>query len=320
MTNQQDSSIGDSQQQLAANHQLATSQSHTSLANHSQLQPLSSSNKQSLAAEKQRHLDSTVAANAQQQQPLDATATLSANLETSKPSLVTKSASSSSVLSSVSLASGAQMKQQQPSTESVLVNKDHHQQQQQTSGEQAPAIPSISKPQDRYEISSASTEIKSSSITSKDSDKLPVTSSVVPDKHLETTNSQNQSIQIIHPDAIKAEQDALALVARDPQIQTPKPQISELKRLLRHTNSLNQLPEFGVETEHEEELGNLTDQIDVWGLNIFEVHTFSQQHSLTAVMYKIFKVSSIIDCENKIQFPRINITKLTILLLLLYNE
>lgn len=80
-------------------------------------------------------------------------------------------------------------------------------------------------------------------------------------------------------------------VGRDPQIQTPKPRISELKRLLRHTNSLNQLPEFGVETEHGDQLKVLMEQIDVWGLNIFEVHKFSQQHSLTTVVYKIFKVS-----------------------------
>lgn len=80
-------------------------------------------------------------------------------------------------------------------------------------------------------------------------------------------------------------------VGRDPQIQTPKPKINELKRLLRHTNSLNQMPELGVETEHEQELNQLVDQIDVWGLNIFEVHKFSQEHSLTVVMYKIFKVS-----------------------------
>lgn len=84
---------------------------------------------------------------------------------------------------------------------------------------------------------------------------------------------------------------SLGLVARDPQIQTPKPRINELKRLLRHTNSLNQLPEFGVETEQEGELGELMEQIDVWGLNIFEVHQYSQQHSLTVVMFRIFKVS-----------------------------
>lgn len=86
--------------------------------------------------------------------------------------------------------------------------------------------------------------------------------------------------------------EQMQLIARDPQIQTPKPKICELKQLLRHTNSLNQLPEFGVETQSEPQLNELMDQIDVWGLNIFEVHNFSQDHSLTVVMYKIFKVSS----------------------------
>lgn len=82
-----------------------------------------------------------------------------------------------------------------------------------------------------------------------------------------------------------------AQIARDPHIQTPKPKIRELKRLLRHTNSLSQLPEFGVETQHEPQLGQLIEQIDVWGLNIFEVHKYSQEHSLTVIMYKVFKVS-----------------------------
>lgn len=276
LTNQQDSSIRDSQQQLAANHQLATSQSHTSLTQ--QQQQLS--NKQFSAADKQRHLDSGTVANAD-------LSTLSANLATSGPGLLaTKGSQSSSVLSSVSLASGAQMKKQQTLAESELINKE----QRQTSGERS-SVPQLSEKSLDLQ-SSAKIEVNSGSIDEKTLEKTAA-SGETPDKHLDKTKEiPNQSIKIIHPDAtIKAEQDALVLVARDPQIQTPKPQISELKRLLRHTNSLNQLPEFGVETENEEELSNLMDQIDVWGLNIFEVHTFSQQHSLTTVVYKIFKVS-----------------------------
>lgn len=283
LTNQQDSSIGDSQQQLAANHQLATSQSHTSIAQQQQ----HSSNKQSSAADKQRHLDSTTVANVDP-------STLSANLAASGPSLVTKSASSSSVLSSVSLASGAQMKQQQTfANESNLINKQEH---QQTSGEQTTQVPQLTsgKSQDSAEVRAQIDAVSSGSTiaANKDFDSLATPGAVAGKLNLDKTKeSTNQAIKIIHPDAIKAEQDALVSVARDPQIQTPKPQISELKRLLRHTNSLNQLPEYGVETENEEDLSNLMDQIDVWGLNIFEVHTFSQQHSLTTVMYKIFKVS-----------------------------
>lgn len=84
----------------------------------------------------------------------------------------------------------------------------------------------------------------------------------------------------------------LTIGAGGPQMQAPKPRINELKHLLKHTNSLNELPEFGVETKSEPELSQLMEQIDVWGLNIFEVHKHSQQHSLTSVMYKIFKVSA----------------------------
>lgn len=72
---------------------------------------------------------------------------------------------------------------------------------------------------------------------------------------------------------------------------TAKCRLSELKKLLRHTESLKELPEFGVKTSNEKELSELMVQIDVWGLNIFEVHRISQEHSLTVVMYKIFEVS-----------------------------
>lgn len=72
---------------------------------------------------------------------------------------------------------------------------------------------------------------------------------------------------------------------------TAKSRLNELRKLLRHTESLKELPEFGVETSNEKELTELMDQIDVWGLNIFEVHRISNEHSLTVVMYKIFEVS-----------------------------
>jgi len=85
------------------------------------------------------------------------------------------------------------------------------------------------------------------------------------------------------------------LPGRDPQIQTPKPRIKQLKQLLRHTNSLNQLPEFGIETEYEPELESLMENIDVWGLNIFDVHKFSSEHSLTCVMFKIFKERNLLE-------------------------
>lgn len=180
----------------------------------------------------------------------------------SSPILVSKSASSSSVLSSVSLASGAQMKQ--PAL----------QQQRVTLAESAPAAA------DQQQVAASDL----ATTTTNDNQRLEKgrgeDNRLAPNKDSDQEQTENNN------------NSGPVAVARDPQIQTPKPQINELKRLLRHTNSLCQLPEFGVETEEAEQLGELMEQIDVWGLNIFEVHKFSQQHSLTAVMYKIFKVSS----------------------------
>lgn len=150
------------------------------------------------------------------------------------------------MLSSVSLASGAQMRQKQ--------------QEQQATGARRPQTANICE--------------------QLDAPVAPNVQQVAPSRPAQKVETERSS----------EEANQLTPVARDPQIQTPKPQINQLKRLLRHTNSLNQLPEYGVETQHETQLAELMDQIDVWGLNIFEVHQFSQQHSLTTVMYKIFKV------------------------------
>lgn len=225
------------QQQVSATNQLASSQSHTSLTG------------QILSANQRTDKDNSSKANkvsgqALQVSGLDAIVT-SATKPTSAPIAVAKSASSSSVLSSVSLSSGVQMKQQQSLAQ-----------------------------QNEFKIKPVN-EIQA---PSKASEPEPI------EEATESEQVVSESKQVLD------ERPLISAVARDPQIQTPKPQITELKRLLRHTNSLNQLPEYGVETDHEQELGLLMEQIDVWGLNIFEVHFFSQQHSLTTVVYKIFKV------------------------------
>lgn len=76
------------------------------------------------------------------------------------------------------------------------------------------------------------------------------------------------------------------------QVPEQSPQrMQHLGRLLRQTNSLEEMPTYGVESLNEEQLGSLMKQIDVWGLNIFEVHQCSQEHSLTVIMYRIFQVS-----------------------------
>lgn len=64
------------------------------------------------------------------------------------------------------------------------------------------------------------------------------------------------------------------------------------KAQLTHTNSLSTLPRFGVETAHEEELGKIFEDMDKWGIDLFQVSEYSNRHPLTAIMYTIFRVSS----------------------------
>jgi cAMP-specific phosphodiesterase 4 len=84
---------------------------------------------------------------------------------------------------------------------------------------------------------------------------------------------------------------------RQESIQSPqKPgqtmsQISGVKKPLSHTNSLTKLPKYGVETPHEEELGKMLEEIDKWGLDVFQVAEYSNKHPLTTIMYTIFRVS-----------------------------
>ncbi|GFV20299.1 cAMP-specific 3',5'-cyclic phosphodiesterase 4D [Trichonephila clavipes] len=70
---------------------------------------------------------------------------------------------------------------------------------------------------------------------------------------------------------------------------SPLSQISGVKKPLCHTNSLTQLPKYGVETEHEMELGKLLEDTSKWGLDVFKMDTFSSQRPLTAVVYQIFR-------------------------------
>lgn len=189
------------------------------------------------------------------------------------PFAVAKSASSSSVLSSVSLASGAQMKPSPSDAAAAATAAAAAAASSATSDTPTPTRPSDG---------SGAVEAAESVAGSKAiADGTTTTAKA-------TTNNSN-----IKKEEAQDEKSPALEATRDTQIQTPKPRIEELKQLLRHTNSLSQLPEFGVETEDHLQLGELMDQIDVWGLNIFEVHKYSQNHSLTTVMYKIFKVSQL---------------------------
>jgi len=71
------------------------------------------------------------------------------------------------------------------------------------------------------------------------------------------------------------------------------PQITGVRRRA-HTNSLTTLPKFGIETIHEDKLNKHLENLNKWGLNIFKVSEYSNNHPLTATVYTIFRVS---DCK-----------------------
>ncbi|GBM96704.1 cAMP-specific 3',5'-cyclic phosphodiesterase 4D, partial [Araneus ventricosus] len=87
----------------------------------------------------------------------------------------------------------------------------------------------------------------------------------------------------------QTELDLPALCVDEGKGGSPLSQISGVKRPLCHTNSLTQLPKYGVETDNEMELGKLLEDSGKWGLDVFKLDTFSGQRPLTAVAYQIFR-------------------------------
>lgn len=232
------------------------------------------------------------------------------------------------VLSSVNLASGDQMrssqellnlinnsqnKQQQPidqqqlSLQSTQVssrsnksndNDDHQQhksagaRKKSSSHEIGPSdVTSIKDDSSKNELINNQINIdheQNQASTTRDLEKsVPQETTATSVNNLKNSNNNNNTIDTSDSDAFHD------CDLQTPVLVSPKARLNELKRLLHHTESLNELPKFGVETSKEKELGELIDQIDVWGLNIFEVHQMSEEHSLTVVMFKIFKVSCI---------------------------
>ncbi|XP_078010030.1 3',5'-cyclic-AMP phosphodiesterase 4A isoform X11 [Phascolarctos cinereus] len=70
----------------------------------------------------------------------------------------------------------------------------------------------------------------------------------------------------------------------------PMSQISGVKKLT-HSSSLSNsgIPRFGVKTDQEELLGKELENLNKWGLNIFQVAEFSNGRSLGCIMYTIFQ-------------------------------
>ncbi|XP_077185899.1 3',5'-cyclic-AMP phosphodiesterase 4A isoform X2 [Paroedura picta] len=72
--------------------------------------------------------------------------------------------------------------------------------------------------------------------------------------------------------------------------QQPMCQISGVKKLM-HSSSLtnSSIPRFGVKTDQEEELSKELENLNKWGLNIFRVSKYSNNRSLSCIMYTIFQ-------------------------------
>ncbi|XP_076371691.1 3',5'-cyclic-AMP phosphodiesterase 4C-like isoform X3 [Tachypleus tridentatus] len=75
-------------------------------------------------------------------------------------------------------------------------------------------------------------------------------------------------------------------------------QISGVKKPLCHTNSLTKLPKYGVETSHEDELGQELEHVDKWGIDIFRITDLSNNRPLTAVTYTIWRDREILKTFN----------------------
>ncbi|XP_074643588.1 3',5'-cyclic-AMP phosphodiesterase 4C-like isoform X4 [Tubulanus polymorphus] len=71
---------------------------------------------------------------------------------------------------------------------------------------------------------------------------------------------------------------------------TPMSQISGIRKL-HHTNSLagSAVPKYGVDTLHEQELSELLNDIDRWGVDIFKIAQLTNNRPLTAITYQIFQ-------------------------------
>ncbi|XP_053155499.1 cAMP-specific 3',5'-cyclic phosphodiesterase 4A isoform X2 [Hemicordylus capensis] len=72
--------------------------------------------------------------------------------------------------------------------------------------------------------------------------------------------------------------------------QQPMCQISGVKKLM-HSSSLtnSSIPRFGVKTDQEELLSKELENLNKWGLNIFRVAEYSNNRSLSCIMYTIFQ-------------------------------
>ncbi|CAM1328153.1 dnc (predicted) [Pycnogonum litorale] len=97
-----------------------------------------------------------------------------------------------------------------------------------------------------------------------------------------TSTSQNNAVSTVHK---KNKDHNLGSIGEQPMSQ-----ITGVKKPLSHTNSLSgQVPKYGVDTPTENELAELLEDIDRWGLDLFKIYDLSNHRPLTTVTYTIFQ-------------------------------
>ncbi|XP_058442657.1 cAMP-specific 3',5'-cyclic phosphodiesterase isoform X2 [Malaya genurostris] len=85
--------------------------------------------------------------------------------------------------------------------------------------------------------------------------------------------------------------------SRSPRMGERMSQISGFKRPLQHTNSFtsDRLPQYGVDTPHEHQLGQVLNNADTWGIDIFKIETLSNNRPLTCIAFAIFQERDILN-------------------------
>ena len=106
----------------------------------------------------------------------------------------------------------------------------------------------------------------------------PSTPTSSPSKDSLAAKDRSSSSHPLHPSSPNAIGKALSTV-------------SGVRAPLTHTNSMNTLPAYGVDVETENELSEVVQGVDMWGMDMFRVRDLSDGHPLLTIFYTILKVS-----------------------------
>uniref|UniRef100_A0A4W4HCF9 Phosphodiesterase n=1 Tax=Electrophorus electricus TaxID=8005 RepID=A0A4W4HCF9_ELEEL len=116
----------------------------------------------------------------------------------------------------------------------------------------------------------------------------------------ETSRSGNQVSEFIASTFLEKQHDVEILSPPPKEKEKkrrPMSQISGVKKLT-HSPSLAPtcIPRFGVSTEHESLLAKEIEDINRWGLDIFQISEHSGNRPLTVIMYTIFQERDLLKC------------------------